>query len=130
MKTKTLHQTIHFNAPPKKVYELIMDAKNHSAFTGSDVRMSKAIGGKFEAFDGYIHGHNIELQEGMFIQQAWHFKEDGWTDDHFSICTFRFRPDKGGTELKFTQQNIPLPSFEALKKGWHTFYWRPMKQML
>jgi len=90
MKTKSIRQTVTFNASPETVYQLIMDPKKHAAVTGSAVIMSSDVNGKFSVFDGYCHGYNIELIEGKKIVQAWHFAEDGWPDDHFSICTVNF----------------------------------------
>ena len=130
MKTKTIKQSVTFAAKPSDVYNLIMDAKKHAAFSGSKVTMSKKPGGKFNVFDGYCHGYNKELKEGKKIVQAWHFMEDGWPDDHFSTCTFEFEKATGGTKLKFTQSGIPEHKAESLKDGWKQFYWGPMKKFL
>lgn len=130
MKTKTIKQSATFSVKPIQVYELIMDEKKHSKFTGTVVKMSRKVNGKFNVFDGYCHGYNIELEEGRKIVQAWHFQEDGWPEDHFSICTFIFEPIKEGTRLTFTQKGVPEHKFEDLKKGWKQFYWEPMKAFL
>ena len=130
MKTGNIKQTATFNASPIEVYELIMDAKKHAAFSGDKVTMSKKIGGEFDAFGGYVHGHNIELEEGKKIVQAWHFAEDGWPDDHYSICTFKFEIKGTGTKLTFTQTSVPEHKVESLKSGWKEFYWQPMKEYL
>jgi activator of HSP90 ATPase len=131
MKTKTIKQTVNFPATrPLEVYKLIMDAKKHSAFTGSNVSMSTKVDGRFTMFDGYCHGFNMELNEGKKIVQGWHFAEDGWPDDHFSICTFRFEKVPGGTKLHFMQEAVPEHKAEALKSGWKEFYWQPMKAYL
>jgi activator of HSP90 ATPase len=131
MKTKSIKQTVTFpGAKPKEVYNLIMDAKSHSAFSGSKVKMINDINGKFEAFDGYCTGFNIELKEGKKIIQGWHFKEDGWPDDHFSICTFVFEKVTTGTKLTFTQSAIPEHKADTLKEGWKLYYWQPMKAYL
>ena len=130
MKTKTIRQTVTFAAKPAEVYRLIMDARKHSAFTGTKVKMSKSVNGKFEVFDGYCHGHNIELREGKKIVQAWHFAEDGWPEDHFSMCIFEFEKAPAGTKLKFTQTEIPEHKADSLKDGWRQFYWEPMKKYL
>jgi activator of HSP90 ATPase len=107
-----------------------MDQHKHAAFTGSDVQMSKEVNGKFNVFDGYCHGYNIELKEGKKIVQAWHFEEDGWPEDHFSICTFLFEPAGGKTKLTFLQSDVPEHKVESLKDGWKQFYWEPMKAFL
>jgi activator of HSP90 ATPase len=130
MKTKSIRQTVTFAASPKEVYELIMDAKKHAALAGSKVTMSRKVKGKFNVFDGYCHGYNIELVEGKKIVQAWHFAEDGWPDDHFSTCTFLFEKSGNKTKLTFTQTDVPEHKVESLKSGWKEFYWEPMKNYL
>ena len=130
METKSIKQTITFDAHALKVYDLIMDQKKHAAFTGTNVVMNKKVNGKFDVFDGYARGYNIELIEGEKIVQAWHFQEDGWPDDHYSICTFVFKPDGDKTQLTFTQHRVPEHKVEELKSGWKQFYWNPMKAYL
>jgi activator of HSP90 ATPase len=130
MKTASIKQSVTFSASPEKVYQLIMDQKKHAAFTGSDVSMSTKINGKFNVFDGYCHGYNIELIKGKKIVQAWHFAEDGWPDDHFSICTFLFEAAGDKTKLSFTQADVPAHKAESLKQGWKEFYWDAMKDYL
>lgn len=130
MKTKTIKQTVTFDASPKEVYELIMDAKKHTAFSGAKATMSNKVDGKFKVFDGYCHGYNMELKEGKKIVQAWHFAEDCWPDDHFSICTFLFEKSETKTKLSFTQAGIPEHKADALRSGWKEFYWQPMKAYL
>ena len=130
MKTKNIKQTVSFKATPAELYELIMDPKKHAELTGSKVKMGKGVNGKFEVFDGYCHGYNIELSEGRKIVQAWHFAEDGWPDDHFSTCTFEFKKAPGGTKLVFTQTGVPEHKVESLKGGWKEFYWDKIRAYL
>ena len=130
MKTKSIRQTATFDATPEIVYNLIMDQKKHAAFTGSKVIMSTEVNGKFNVFDGYCHGFNMELIEGKKIVQAWHFAEDGWTDDHFSICTFELEKAGNKTKLRFLQTGVPEHKGDSLKDGWKQFYWDAMKAYL
>ena len=130
IKTKTIRQTATFHESPAEVYNLIMDARKHSKFTGGKVKMSNKVNGKFEVFDGYCHGYNIELKEGKKIVQAWHFAENGWPDGHFSTCTFTFSKVPEGTRLSFLQKDVPEKNYESLKSGWKDFYWEPMKKHL
>jgi activator of HSP90 ATPase len=130
MKTATIKQSVTFSASPEKVYELIMDQKKHAAFTGSAAIMTKKIKAVFNVFDGYCHGYNIELIEGKKIVQAWHFDEDGWPEEHFSICTFLFEPSGDKTRLSFTQTGVPANTVVSLKNGWKEYYWEPMKDYL
>lgn len=130
METKSIKQTVTFSAKPQEVYNLLMDTEKHAAFTGGEAVTSIKKQGNFSSFDGYCHGYNMELVKGQKIVQAWHFDEDGWPDDHYSICTFIFEPSEKGTKLSFSQTGIPAHKVEALKDGWKKYYWNPMKTFL
>ncbi|MBI2967745.1 MAG: SRPBCC domain-containing protein [Bacteroidetes bacterium] len=130
MKTKNLKQTVNFPCAPSIAYQLLMDGKKHSEFTGGKATISKKINGKFSVYGGYIHGYNIELVKGRKIVQAWHFAEEGWPDEHFSLCTFDFAKTAKGTRLTFTQKGIPSHKYKELKAGWRNYYWLPMIEML
>jgi activator of HSP90 ATPase len=130
MEKKYIRQTETFDATPEKIYNLIMDQKEHAAFTGSNVIMDSKVSGKFSVFDGYCHGYNIELIEGEKIVQAWHFAEEGWPEDHFSTCTFQMEPEGNKTKLSFLQTNVPEHLVDALKEGWKQYYWEPIKAYL
>ena len=130
MKTKSIKQSATFNASSEKVYQLIIDQKKHAAFSGADVVMNNKVKGEFSTYDGYCRGYNIELVKGKKIVQAWHFDEDGWTEDHFSICTFLFEEDGDKTKLSFVQTDVPEHKVAALKDGWKKYYWEPMAAYL
>ena len=130
METKTIKQVVTFNATPLEIYELLMDEKKHSVFTGFKVKMSKKIRGKFNIFDNYINGHNILLIEGELIVQGWHFEEDGWPENHYSICTFSFENLDTKTRLRLEQTGVPAHKVDELKEGWKQYYWEPMKKHL
>jgi activator of HSP90 ATPase len=130
MKTKSINQTVTFDTTPEIIYNLLMDQKKVAAFTGSKVTMSTKVNGKFNVFDGYCHGYNMELIESKKIVQAWHFAEDGWPDDHFSICTFELEKAGNKTKLKFLQTGVPEHKVDSLKDGWKQFYWGAIKEYL
>jgi len=130
MKTKTIRQTINLKAKPFEVFDMIMDSKKHGEITNADTSMSRKIKGKFSVYGGYATGYNMELVEGEKIIQAWKFDEDGWPEDHHSICCFHFEKTAHGTRLVFEQSGVPEHKFEALKKGWHEYYWSPMKKFI
>jgi len=52
MKTKTIHQTVTFKAPPMKVYEMLMDSRKHQSLSGEKTQISKKVGGLFTAWGG------------------------------------------------------------------------------
>ena len=71
MKTSSFKQQVTVNTTPQVVYDLLMDAKKHSALIGSKVKISQKVGGMFEVYDGYAHGENLQLLPGQRIVQAW-----------------------------------------------------------
>ncbi len=141
MKTKTIKQTIIFKTNPQQVYQALMDSKLHSKFTGSKAKISKKVGGKFSAYDGYIEGVNLELVKDKKIVQKWRGADWPRKTDadkklasnkglHFSTANFSLVKTKTGTKLTFTQTGVPQEHAKAISDGWHEHYWEPMKEML
>lgn len=127
MKTKTIRQTATFKASPAEVYEMLMDSRKHSKFTGGKASISRKEGGSFSAYDGYCSGKNIELIPDKKIVQSWRASE--WKEGHFSKATFSLSKTKTGTKLSFTQSGVPVKYYNAIKNGWIEHYWNPMKEM-
>ena len=130
MKTTTIRQTVHFKARPHDVYDALMDSKKHAQFTGAKARISKEIGGLFEAYDGWIKGRNVELIPDKKIVQAWWADDDKWPEGHESHVTFLFDAFSGGTKLTLIHTDVPDDWKEDLSQGWKEYYWEPMKEML
>jgi activator of HSP90 ATPase len=128
MKTRTIKQTISFKSPPSEIYELLMDSEKHSIITGAPAKISKKVGGKISAYEGYISGKNMELVKNKKIVQKW--RGSDWPAGHYSIATFEFIKMKSGTKLIFTQTSVPEEEYENVAQGWYEFYWNPMKEML
>lgn len=125
---KTIRQTATFKASPHEVYEMLMDAKKHSEFTGGDAQISRKVGGKFTIYDGEIEGENLELVPDKKIVQTWRYSD--WPQGHYSTATFSLEEADGGTRLTFTQKDVPDDKYEEIKQGWKDYYWKPMKEML
>jgi activator of HSP90 ATPase len=130
MKTLSIHYETEFPASPLEVYRLLMDPLRHALITESEVKISSKPDGKFEVYGGYCIGYNIELIEGEKIVQAWHFDEDDWPANHFSICTFTFTPSAIGCKMVFEQSEVPEVSFDSLENGWKTYYWDRMREVI
>ncbi len=127
MPKRTIRQTVWLPAPPLDVYEALATSKGHEAFTGASARMSPRVGGRFEAWGGYIHGTNLELVPGERIVQSWRPSEPTWPKGHDSKVTFRLRPSRGGTRLDFTHQDVPTDHVGHLSEGWKESYWVPLQ---
>ena len=128
--TKTVEQTVTFNASPHDVYEALMDSDKHTQFTGAKATISREIGGSFTAYDGALSGTILELVPDAKIVQSWRGSDEGWVAGHFSTATFTLEAIDGGTRLTFQQTGVPEASFEQNSQGWQTYYWPKMKQFL
>jgi activator of HSP90 ATPase len=105
MQTKTIQQTINFDASPREVYAALMESKKHQSLSGESARISNKVGGKFSAWGGHISGFNLVLSPGRKIVQAW--RATGWWPEHYSIAIFDIEKAKHGSKLKFTQMGVP-----------------------
>lgn len=68
---RTIRQSVTVGATPEQVYEALMNSKKHAKFTGAAAKISRKVGGKISAYDGYISGTNVELVENKKIVRMW-----------------------------------------------------------
>jgi activator of HSP90 ATPase len=125
MMFKTIRQTIVLSAAPSQLYETILDPEKHAEFTQAAATNDKKAGGKFTAYDGYISGTNLELVKNRKIVQRWTAAD--LPKGVFTEVTFEFKKHEKGTELVFTQKNVPEKSYKELTQGWKDYYWKPLK---
>lgn len=126
--SKLIRQSVTFKATPHDIYEMLMDSRKHAKFTGERASISRKVGGKFAAYDGYITGTNLELKADKKIVQAWHASD--WPEGHLSQVTFALARVKAGTRLTFTHRGVPDEDYAGIKQGWIDNYWQPMKVFL
>jgi activator of HSP90 ATPase len=127
MKATTIKQKTLIPATPDEVYDAFMEAKKHSAFTGSKATSDPKVGGEFTAWDGYISGRNLELVKGKKIVQEWSTTD--WPDKFPpSRLELTFKEAKGGTEISMIHSNVPAEQAYDLAEGWNEFYWKPLKE--
>ncbi|HEV8353523.1 MAG TPA: SRPBCC family protein [bacterium] len=123
---KTIRQSVTVGASPAQVYGILMDSKKHARLTGGAASISRKVGGRFTAFDGYAEGVNLELQPGKKIVQSW--RANDWPANHYSKATFALRKVKGGCRLTFTQTGVPNSQYGSIKRGWIDYYWTPLRE--
>jgi activator of HSP90 ATPase len=129
MKTEvtTIKQKVVIPVSPKEVYEAYVDAKKHSKFTDSKATGKATVGSKFTAWDGYIFGKNLELEDGKRVVQEWSTTDwpKGFTPSKLEL-TFRKVPE--GTEILMVHSNVPKVQADEIAEGWIEFYWNPLKE--
>jgi activator of HSP90 ATPase len=126
-KTTTIKQKVTIPATPEEIYEAFTDPKKHSKFTGSKATGKPEVGEEFTAWDGYISGKYLELEEGKKIVQEWVNTDwpEGLPPSKFELT---FKATEEGTEISMVQSNIPADQEKELLDGWTEFYWDPLKE--
>ena len=124
----TIHQEIVFKASPERVYEALMNAKEHSEFTGGSAEISREVGGEFACHDGQVVGRNIELVPNQRIVQAWRINQ--WDEGVYSIVKVELVAQGDETRLVLDHAGFPAAHREHLDGGWHARYWKPLETYL
>src|SRR3990172_6188201 len=101
MNTRPTGQPWRSKASPNIAFRCLMTSGKHAAFTDSEARISRKVGGKFTACDGSLSGVNLELVPDKKIVQSW--RGSDWPEGHYSRAVFSLKEVVGGTRLTFTQ---------------------------
>lgn len=127
---KTIVQKVVFkNTSPDKVYDLYMNAKQHSFITGAPAKISNKVGASFSAHGSYIKGKNLFLVKNELIVQTW--RAESWSkNDQDSIFIIGLEKKGNDVILNAVHANVPDKEEASLKKGWFDHYWNPMKDHL
>ena len=112
---------------PKQVYDAYVDPKIQSEFTGSEASGKPVVGGKFTAWDEYISGKFLELEDGKRVVQEWTSTDfpDGYPASRLEL-TFCEVPK--GTQIVMVHSNVPKEIADDAAEGWTEFYWTPLKE--
>jgi activator of HSP90 ATPase len=124
----TIHQETDYNATPARVYEVLLDAKQFSAFTGETAEIEPHPGGAFKLFGGRIEGRNVELVANQRIVQAW--RPAWWPAGVYSIVRFELVARGPGARIVLDQAGITEDQWERLSEGWRAHYFEPLGKYL
>ncbi|MDO8754759.1 MAG: SRPBCC family protein [Anaerolineales bacterium] len=119
--------TASFSARAEKIYKAWLSTQGHTLMTGSPAKVNGRVGGDFTAWDGYIWGTFLELDENKRIVQTWRtgeFPEEA--ED--SIVEILLEEVNGKTKLTLKHSNIPDGQAESYKTGWEDYYFKPMRE--
>jgi uncharacterized protein YndB with AHSA1/START domain len=137
---ESIHQEPEFKASPKRIYEVLTDAKQfdkmielsgvmQSMHLGDKpTEISREAGGAIVLFGGYITGRQIELVPNERIVQSW--RAASWDPGVYSIARFELIEQKTGTKIVFDHTGFPKGNGEHLASGWKAHYWEPLQKFL
>ena len=125
---RSISQKVTIPASANHIYDAFMDEKKHAGFTGAGAKIDNKVGGKFEVWDGYATGENIELIPGKKIVQTW--RASDWPAGADSVITIILTENDGTTDLNFTQTDIPDEFADDVEQGWNDYYWEPLTKQI
>ena len=128
MTDKTIVQLAVFETAARRVYDALMDSRQHAAFTGDKAMIDARVGGSFTAYGGYITGIFLEIEPGKKIIQSW--RASDWPEGAWSKVTIELQDIRGAATLRFTQEGVPEQFAEEIAQGWHDFYWDKLREYL
>ncbi len=114
------------NAPAKDIYTAWLSSEGHTKMTGGEATASNKVRGAFTAWEGYINGKNLVLEENKRIVQSWRTSQflENEADSQIEVL---LKEGDGATELTLIHSNVP-ESGEHYRKGWDEHYFQPMKK--
>ena len=127
-KIKTITQTERIpGVTPAQVYDALVNAKKHAAFTGAAATGAARAGGAFTAWNGYIYGKHLELDRPRRIVQEWSTAE--WPEGAPpSKLQWSLAAKGNDTEVKMVHSEVPAAHAASYRQGWIDFYWTPLKK--
>ena len=94
-----IYKSVLLPAPAEKLFEMYLDSKAHSAFTGMPAEID---GSDFKAFNGMLNGNILQVVKPKLIVQSWRsiaFNEED-TDSTLIINFILMYPNMILRELK------------------------------
>lgn len=113
-------------ALPEVVFNAWLNSDEHSQMTGGQAKVSAIVGETFEAWDGYIHGKNLELESPRRILQNWRTSEFDESEED-SLLEILFKSEGKGTRITILHSNLPEHGMQY-QQGWIDAYFDPMKE--
>jgi uncharacterized protein YndB with AHSA1/START domain len=114
---------------PAAIYRALMDAAEHSMFTGDKAEIEPHVGGRFQSYSGFIQGTTLELVPDARIVQSWRTKHFPKNNPD-STLELTFTPVPEGTRLEMRHLDVPKDQVEYLVTGWVTYYLDPLARHL
>ena len=94
--------------------------------TGAEAHVDPRVGGDFDAWDGYIHGTTLELDEPRRIVQSW--RSANFTSEHAdSRIEVLLEGDDATTIVRVRHTRVPEDQLGYEQGGWQKSYFDPMK---
>ncbi len=127
--TRSIQQSVTFNASPERLFALYIDSKQHSAATQGKATVNRRPGSRFTAFGGMLWGRMLAVVPGRMIVQTW--RGSKWKKGELdSILILTFTKAGRGGRVDLAHVHVPARDQSGIRRGWHKYYWRPWRAYL
>jgi len=123
-----LHQEVDLKTSPNRIYDILLDSKQFTAFSGEPAEISHDAGGTFSMFGGKIVGRNVELVPDKRIVQAW--RPAYWEPGIYTLVKFELKAQGSQTKVILDHTGFPEGNFGHLDSGWRMHYWERLAKYL
>ena len=111
---------------PKRVMQLLTDAKLIRKWSGDEAVIENIVGGRFEMFDGWVKGTVLKTSES---ELAYTWKEENWEQP--SEVHYLLKADEAGTKVILHHTGLPNEEeMNSHKSGWTDFFFDPMEDFI
>ena len=110
----------------EKVWDSLVNPITIEKWTQDKAEMSEKPKAKFSLWSGEIHGKNLKIVKNKTLVQEWY----GGDWEKPSKVTFSFSKKGTSTLVKLKHEDVPIEEVKEFDKGWDTFYFNPIKDML
>jgi activator of HSP90 ATPase len=124
----SLHQEVDFKASPHRIYEILLDSKQFSTFSGEPAEISHNAGGTFSLFGGKVVERNIELVPDQRIVQAW--RPANWEPGVYTLVKFELKEQGSQTRVILDHTGFREGDFGHFDSGWRLHYWERLAKYL
>jgi uncharacterized protein YndB with AHSA1/START domain len=129
MAARVIRHAVVLPAPPGRLYDMYLDAREHAKIIDARARIVPRAGGAFSVWGGDIHGRILQLVPKRLIVQSWR-ASDWKKSDPDSTLILSFHRDRRGGRIELVHVNVPPRHAAGVRRGWTGFYWRPWRALL
>ena len=129
MVRRVISQSVLLPASAEALFDMYLNADEHGAITGAPVRIDRALGSDFSAFEGMLSGTMLALVSPCLIIQSWRSAKFNPTDPD-STLILNFKPEADGGRIDLVHLDVPDHDYDGVNEGWTKFYWTPWREYL
>jgi uncharacterized protein YndB with AHSA1/START domain len=114
---------------PKRVMQLLTDARLIRKWSGSEAIVENEVGGRFEMFDGWVTGTVLKVGEN---ELAYTWSTTDWAEGTTpSEVHYLLKPDEAGTKVVLKHTGLPNEDeMKSHKSGWTDYFFDPLEDFI